>query len=403
MVRRRIRLLHLITELVIGGAQDNTLLTVEGLDPAVYEIDVAAAPGGGWVERARRAAARVHLLTHMRREIAPRHDLPALGEVYRLLRREHYDIVHTHSSKAGLIGRVAARLAGVPVVVHTVHGFPFNDLTYPRWLRAAYVWLERLGARCCDCLVMVAELNKEEALRRRIAPAEMMHVVYSGIDLRRFARLPHQRETRERLGLAPAGRVVGTVGRLSACNAPLTFVAAARALLERYPDLEVVIAGDGELRPQVEQAIANDPRIRLLGFRSDIPDILAALDVFLFPNLWGGLGRSVTEALAAGIPVVAFPVNGVPELVIDGVTGLHARVGDAADLAAKAALLLDQPELATRLAAAGRRRVFEHFSAERMVADLDALYRQLLAAKAPDLVAAGPLPHPQAPMASIDR
>jgi glycosyltransferase involved in cell wall biosynthesis len=187
------------------------------------------------------------------------------------------------------------------------------------------------------------------------------------------------------------------VGRLSACNGPLIFVAAAKMLLNRAPDLQVVVVGDGELRPQVEEAVGGDPRFHMLGFRSDVPEILPALDVFMFSNLWGGLGRSPTEALAAGVPIVAFPVNGVPELVIDGVTGLHARVGDAADLAAKAALLLDQPDLARRLGAAGRERVFERFGADRMVADLDALYRQLLAEKAPGLVAARPIGRPPWP------
>lgn len=373
-----IKVLHLITELVVGGAQDNTLLSVEKLDRARYEVHTAGAPGGGWVGRAEEVSDRLHFIPHMRREVAPRDDVRALAEIYRLLRREQYHIVHTHSSKAGIIGRVAGRLARVPVVVHTVHGFPFNDQTFPRWLRQTYLWLERLGARLSNQLVMVSELNRQEALQKGIAPWDRMAVVYSGLDLRRFGSILHSRAARERLGLAAGARVVGTVGRISACNAPLVMVEAAQLLLARYDDLQVLLIGDGELRQEVETAVGNEPRIHLLGFRFDIPQLLPALDVFMFPNLWGGLGRSVTEALAAGLPVVAFPVNGVPELVEDNVTGLHARVGDVRDLAEKTAFLLETPEVGTRLGQAGQQRVYEKFSASKMVADLDRLYETLL-------------------------
>jgi glycosyltransferase involved in cell wall biosynthesis len=376
---QRVRVLHLITKLPIGGAQDNTLTSVAGADRSIFEVDIASSPGGAWEERARDAADKLCLIPTLRREMAPAADAQAVHDIVRLLRRRRYHIVHTHSSKAGTLGRIATRLAQTPVVVHTVHGFAFNDLTFSRLTRQMYLWLERFGARLSDQMVMVSELNRQEALAKRIVSAEKMTVIYSGINLAHFANLPHKRDARQQLDIPPHHRVVGTVGRMATCNAPLVFIEAAHQLLTHFPDLTILMVGDDpKWRPRVEAAIGNESRIRLLGYRTDVPEILAAMDVFMSSNLWGGLGRALTEALAAGVPAVAFPVNGVPELVEDGVTGLHAQTGLSADLAAKTAHLLQHPALAQQLATAGRERVWRKFGADKMVADLDQLYRRLL-------------------------
>lgn len=375
---RPVALLHLITQLPVGGAQENTLLTVQGLDRGRYRVDLASSPGGAWFPWAAQVADQLHLLPGMKREMALWEDGQTVRDLVRLLRREKYDIVHTHSSKAGFLGRVAARLARTPVVIHTVHGFAFHDQTFSPRRRAMYLWLERIGARLCDHLVLVAALNRQEALARGIGRPNAASVIYSGIDLRRFDQLPDKAAARRRLGLSPTAPVVGFVGRLSAATAPLLFVAAAHRLLARYPDLQVLLVGDGELRAPVAAAVGRAPRLHCLGYRRDVPDLLAAMDVFISSNLWGGLGRAITEAAAAGRPVVAFPVNGVPELIAHEVAGLHARTGDADDLADKAAWLLERPAWAAQLGAAGRARAYADFGAEQMVAALDALYQRLL-------------------------
>lgn len=374
----RIAVLHLITKLPYGGAQENTLLTVRGLDRRVYRVDVASSPGGEWQAWAAEVSDQLHLLPAMRREMSPRHDALTIWHIYRLLRQQRYAIVHTHSSKAGFLGRIAARLARTPVVVHTVHGFAFNDRTFSPRKQAVYLWMERIGARLCDHLIMVAALNQQEALARGIGSADKMSVIYSGLELSRFQNLPPRAVARQQLGLPVDAPVIGFVGRFTAATAPQLFVRAAQSLLARYPHLYAIMAGDGELRPQVEQLAGQEPRLQRLGYRLDIPLILAACNVFVSSNLWGGLGRAITEAAAAGLPVVAFPVNGVPELISDGVAGFHARIGDADDLAAKTAILLDQPEMAARLGAHGQQRAWAHFSVDNMVADIDSLYRRLL-------------------------
>jgi glycosyltransferase involved in cell wall biosynthesis len=334
---------------------------------------------GAWEERARRSSDRTYVVPSLVRPIRPRQDARAVVELAALFARERYDIVHTHSSKAGLAGRIAGRLAGVPLVVHTIHGFPFNDQTLSAPVRRALLWSEQLAARLTDRLIAVAGPNVLEAERRGIAAAREVEVIHSGVDLGRFESVPGRDAARERLGL-PVGRpVVGTVGRLSACNAPEVFVAAARSVLERRPEALFVAVGDGEELERVRAAIGDDRRIRLLGHRDDVPSILPAFDAFVFPIRWGGLGRALTEAMISGLPVVASAVNGVPEVVEHERTGLLVPPDDAEGVAEAVIRLIDDPALARRLGSAARRRVVPEFGADVMVERIAALYERELA------------------------
>ena len=313
------------------------------------------------------------------RPIRPAVDARAVVELAALFGRERYEVVHTHSSKAGLVGRLAARLAGTRLVVHTIHGFPFNDQTLSPRVRRALLWSERLAARITHRLIAVAGPNAAEAERRGIAPAAEVEVIHSGVDLRRFDDPPRRDEARRRLGLPPDGPVVGTVGRLSACNAPEVFVAAARRVLEERPEATFVAVGDGELATSTRAAADGEERIRLVGHRDDVPSILPAFDAFVFPIRWGGLGRALTEAMIRGLPVVASEVNGVPEVVEHERTGLLVRPDDVEGIAGAVVRLLDDPALARRLGEAARDRVVPAFGADVMVERIAALYERELA------------------------
>jgi glycosyltransferase involved in cell wall biosynthesis len=366
---------------VVGGAVDNTLLSAAGMDRQRWEVHVVGGPGA-WIERARASSERVYVVPSLVRPIRPGIDARALIDLAALMRRERYDVVHTHSSKAGLLGRLAARLAGVSVVVHTIHGFPFNDQTLSLRVREALLRSERLAARITDRLIAVASPNVCEAERRGITAAGPIEVVHSGIDLRRFEGLPGPAEARRRLGLPAETPVVGTVGRLHDCNAPEVFVRAAHAVLEARPETRVVIVGDGPLAEATRSATGGDARFLVLGHRDDVPQILPALDVFAFPILWGGLGRALTEAMIVGLPVVASAVNGVPEIVEHERTGLLVAPGDDAALAGGMIRLLTDRALAGRLGWAARDKVVPAFGADVMVERLTALYeRELTAAR----------------------
>jgi glycosyltransferase involved in cell wall biosynthesis len=371
--KRRTRVLHIITHLDNGGAQANTLLSVAGLDRGRYIVDLAAGPGV--LEREALASAdRVVVLPYFRRSLYSFGDLRAAAVLLRLV--ADYDVVHTHGSKAGVLGRLAARLRRVPAVIHTVHGFPVHDYM-PGLKRRLLLALERVAARCADRIVCVCDANVAEALSLGIARPEQVRVVVSGVPSEQV-RSGSDDSVRAELGIPTDASVVGTITRLMEQKAPLDFVAAARRVIEADPQVHVVMVGDGPLRDQVAAAAAGIPRLHLLGFRNDVPDVLAMLDVVVFSSLWEGLGRALTEAVLAGKPVVATAVNGVPDLIVDGETGYLTPAGRPDQLADRILDVLARPDRGADMGAAGANRVAGRYGVDEMVAGLDQLYQEIL-------------------------
>jgi glycosyltransferase involved in cell wall biosynthesis len=375
------RILHLITHLGVGGAQDNTLLTVEGLSREHYEVHLAAGQDYvDWEERARGCSDAFFTFPTLRHPIHPLNDMQALYRIKDFIQEHNYHIVHTHSSKAGILGRIAARWAGVPIVVHTIHGFPWHDYM-ALWRRRLYILSERYTASLSDALITVSDLNKQEALNLKLAPPAKFTTIYSGIDLSAFDLKVDRSEKCLALGLDPDSPVVGTVGRLSKQKAPSDFVAAAKQVLTYLPESQFIMVGDGPLVEEVRRAIGDEQRIKMLGFRADVPEILSILDVFALSSRWEGLGRALTEAMIMGLPVAATSVNGVPEIVTHGETGLLSAPEAPMELAQNIRWLLEHPDEAARIGQRARKRVVPAFSARRMVERIEALYEQLLIQK----------------------
>lgn len=394
---RRAKVLHLITHLGVGGATDNTLLTVQGLSRERYEVHLGAGvllpdeEYTDWTPRGREAADDFFTIPDLVRPIRPWGDLRSLLRLTGLMKERRYDIVHTHCAKAGIVGRIAARRAKVPIVVHTFHSFSWKVTGDPgaslrrrsieTLKRRGFVALERYTAKISDALITVADLNKREALEVGLAPAERITTVCSGIDVDRFASAADRATACRELGLDPARPIVGTIGRLSTQKDPLTFVRAAREVLRRKPDVQFLLVGDGPLANDVRSAVEGDDRIRLMGYRDDVPLIVSVLDVFVLSSLWEGLGRALTEAMSVGIPVAATAVDGIPELVRDGETGRLCPPGDPEKLADNIVWMLDNASQARRMGALGRERVRPLYTQEKMVDGIDAVYRDLLSRK----------------------
>ena len=389
----KVKVLHMITHLGVGGALDNTLLTVRGLSRDRYKVHLAAgelAPGEvytDWKARGREYSDALFLFPDLRRPIHLGRDLRALKQITDFIREQNYDIVHTHCAKAGVLGRIAARRAGVPLVVHTCHAFGWqvarayssgwlkHTSSVKKWV---YVILERYVASLSDMLITVAELNKHEALALNLAPKEKITTIYSGIDLSRFNINSDRNKSCSGLGLDPNRPVVGTIGRFSIQKAPLDFVKAAKLALRRKPDAQFIMVGDGPLISEVQKAIGEEQRIKIYGFLDNVPEILSILDVFVMSSLWEGLGRALTEAMIMSVPVAATAVDGVPELVDHEMTGLLSAPRDPGQLAENIVWLLNHPEQARKMSQSARARVVPAFSAERMVEQIDALYETLL-------------------------
>jgi glycosyltransferase involved in cell wall biosynthesis len=394
----RIKVLHIITHLGFGGGLDNTLLTVRGHSRERYEVHLAAGevePGEeytDWTARAREYADALFVFPDMRRSVQPPRDLRALRQLTALIREQNYQVVHTHTAKAGVLGRIAARRAGVPVVVHTFHSFgwqvahAFHDSIWKNQLSSlkgkVFEAIERYGASLSDALITVADLNKQEALERNIAPPEKFTTIYSGIDLDRFATVSPDKTTFcHGIGLDPERPLVGMIGRLSTQKAPLDFISAAKQVLQAKPDTQFILVGDGPMAGEVQQAIGSEQRIKVLGFVENVPEILAILDVFALSSLWEGLGRALTEAMIMKVPVAVTRAGAMPELVVHGETGLLSPPGDAARLAENILWLLEHPEEARKLGERGHARVVPAFSGRYMVERIEALYERLLVEK----------------------
>jgi len=321
----------------------------------------------------------VRVLPNLVREINPWRDLVVTLQLTRLLRRERFDIVHTHSSKAGIVGRIAARLAGVPHIVHTVHGWGFHEHMHPA-VRTFYVGLEKFMQPRTRPLVSVSDRTTSVGLDAGIGTPEDYRLIRSGIPLTRFG--PDEgrgAEVRGRLGISPGAIVVGSVGRLSLQKNPMGFVDVADALLKLHPAAQFVYVGDGPLREEVESAIAKlgiGDNLRLLGLRADVPDLLRAMDVFILTSLWEGLPRVVLQALATGLPVVAFDTAGIREAVHEGVNGHTVELGDIDRMVRHLNRILSDDALRGRMAEAAR-ELPPSFTEDGMVSDLENLYTEL--------------------------
>jgi len=377
----KVKVLHVITRF-IAGSGGNTLASAVGMDPARYETWVAAMPGGPLWDEAERAGVRTVRLRHMREQISPWHDLLVTVELARLIRRERFTIVHTHCSKAGLSGRLAARLAGTPVVVHTFHIFAVHP-GLSRVRRLAYGFMERIVRSCAHRYVAVAPRVALGAVRQRIAPPGSIVVIPSAVDL---GAIPTEEDpaVRDELGIPADAPVVGTVGRIVAQKAPLDFVRMCALVHSRRPEVAFVMVGDATLESAGLEVETRRTAERLgvpivfTGFRPDAPRVAATFDIYVVPSLYEGLGRSVTEAMASARPVVATAVNGVPDLVEPGATGLLAPPSDPEALAVAVEWLLDHPQEAAQMGVQGQARVRSHMAANVMCQALDDLYCELL-------------------------
>jgi glycosyltransferase involved in cell wall biosynthesis len=388
----RIRVAQVITRFIAGGG-GVALRGALALDPDRFETVIITGPGGPLAERASAAGFEVLILRHMRPEFAPAEAFAGAREIRTLLEVGRFDVVHTHSSKAGALGRFAARAAGVPAVVHTFHGFPFHDFQSPL-RRTAYIAAERRLGRITDRFIAVGVSVAAEAVRLGLAAPERMRVIPVSVDGRSVVQTPQTRaRARQLLGIPEQAELIGTVGRIDSQKAPHHFVEA--MALMRRPDVHAVWIGDGPLRSQTESLIRRrglGGRVHLVGERSDVADLLPGLDVFVMTSLYEGLPCAIVEAMRCGLPVVASAVNGVPELVVPGQTGLLVPPARPAAVAAAVGHLLDHPDVRGQMAHQGRLAVAGRFLAADAGLALGALYEEVLGLPAQTLPLFGSRP-----------
>ncbi|MCB0189290.1 MAG: glycosyltransferase family 4 protein [Caldilineaceae bacterium] len=358
------------------------------LQAAGYQVSGISAPGPD-VPTVEAAGIR-HIAVPMTRTFTPTADAKALAQLVRIMRRERFTIVHTHTPKPGLLGQLAARIAGVPIVVNTLHGFYFHDGMKPFW-RNFYIMTEKIAARCSDVILSQNAEDMRTAVREGICRASAIKYLGNGIDIRRFDRRRIARQPldalRHEFGLDPQRPVIGFVGRLVAEKGIHELLRAAQRLLTVAPTAQFLFVGplDHEKPDAITPAIAADYGVAhactFTGLREDVPELYALMDLFVLPSHREGFPRAPMEASAMGVPAIVTDIRGCREAVEDGVNGLLTPLGDCAALAAAMLRLLQQPTLAHTLGAGGRRLAEERFDEELVFAKVKAEYSRLLALK----------------------
>lgn len=327
-------------------------------------------------ERFAAAGAHVVRSPNWRREIHPFYDLLALFQLYSLCRREKFDLVNTHTSKGGILGRLAAWAAGVPRIIHTAHGYAFAE-TDSRWQALFYTLVERFAGHFCDLVISVNEEERKLAIEKDVIPEDKIVTVLNGIDVGKFQEVKGVERTRASLDVPEGGTIVGTVGRMAEQKGYAYLIQAIPKVLEKHPDTWFVFAGDGPLERELhtladQRGIAH--RCRFLGFRADIPQLLACYDIFALPSLWEGLSIVQLEAMAAARPVVATDIKGNREVIADGVDGVLVTPADPGALAAALIELIAAPGRADEIGQRAHNKIREHFSQDAMVTNTLALY-----------------------------
>ena len=381
---RKHRCMHVITRLILGGAQENTLLTCEGLlGTGDYEVTLvtgpALGPEGSLLERARRKGVRVIVLLSLRRAIHPVRDVVSYQALLDIFRAERPQIVHTHSSKAGILGRFAAHRARTPVVVHTIHGPPF----YPGQNAAAnfaFRMAERLAARRTHRLISVADAMTERFVSGGVAPREKFVTIYSGMEVAPFLADGEARErVRAEFGFAPGDVVIGKIARLFHLKGHEDVLRAFSGVVADFPRARLLFVGDGILREALQaraRALGVAERVRFAGLVAPdrIPEMIKAMDVLVHASLREGLARVLPQALLSGCPVISYDVDGAREVVRNGETGFLVPAGSVGGLTDALRTALGDLPAARAMAARGRELFTEQFRAETMVRRIVEVY-----------------------------
>jgi glycosyltransferase involved in cell wall biosynthesis len=381
--QRKIKIARIITRMDLGGAQRAVLHLSRSLDTHRFEQMVITGDGGLLLpELSAIQTIKHHVIPEMTRRIGPLgalDDMRSVRRICEILRRFRPDIVHTHTPKAGIVGRWAARLARVPKIVHTYHGFGFSP-QHPSWQKAFYVGLERATARITSKFVAVSDPNRVLGQSYGIFLREKCALIRSGVDFADF-RTEGTGKIKKKieLGFEPSDKIVGVVASFTPAKALHLFLEAAAKILKECSGVSFVMVGDGSLRPQLEaqaERLGISSSLRMLGWRRDIPELLKTFDVFMLTSLWEGLPRSLVEAFLSGVPAVASHVDGIGEVVHEGRNGFLVPPGNTEAMAAAVIRLLTNETMRQTMGEQAKASV-DDFSLQKMLRDYSDLYESI--------------------------
>ncbi|HNS31439.1 MAG TPA: glycosyltransferase family 4 protein [bacterium] len=378
------KICHVITRLIVGGAQENTIFTVEGLVKKGYEVDLVSGPStgpeGSLEPRIKEKGIPLIHVKEMAREINPVLDLITLIKLIILFRKKRYDVVHTHSAKAGILGRIASKIAKRDtLVIHSVHGLSFHEFQSPI-LNFIYITSEKIAAPFTDHFICVGEVMQEKSLQAGIGRGKKYSVIYSGFEIEPYREAEGKRdEIRQKLGIGENDKVIGMIGRLYHLKGQEYLLRAFAEIAAEFPETRLLLVGDGILRSSLEKyAVEKGVREKViftgLVHPKTIPGYVAAMDILAHTSLREGLPKAVAQGFAGGKAVVAFDVDGSRELVLDGRTGFLIPPKDEKLLREKLLYLLKNPRESYTMGIKGRERVEDLYPVHKMVDRIENIY-----------------------------
>jgi glycosyltransferase involved in cell wall biosynthesis len=381
-----IKVLHIHTLPIISGSGLNTFLSMKGMDRNIYKVELACAPGGRLIDLVRENQMGVKTFKNLVQPLHPVKDILAVADLIYFLRKKRYHIVHTHNSKAGFVGRLAAKITGIPVIIHTVHGFAFHDQE-PVWRQLLFRNLEKFASHMCDKMIFISQPLVDWALREKIVlRRDKIAKVYSGIDLERFSPATEEEKNsvREKWNIRHDDAVIGIVSKLWEGKGHEILIRAFKEVKKDIKRARLIIVGEGPLDNMLHDLVDSlglSDSVLFTGFQMDVAAIISSFDVAVLPSYFEGMGRVLLEAMAMEKPVVASRVGGIPDLVKDNVNGLLITPGDVKGLADALKKLLNDKGLANIMGRDGRKGISDKFSADAMIRSISNIYIECLKRK----------------------
>ena len=384
---RKIKVAHIIARMITGGADENTLFTIQGLDKERYEVDLIMGEefDESIFDKVKNNNFNIIQIKGLKWKLNFLYDPIVLIKLIKMMRKNHYDIVHTHTTKAGILGRIAARIAGVPVIVHGLHGSTFEafDSGLLNWLLFLF---ERLTGRFTDAYISVSRVLSEKYIERGIGKKENYHTVYSGMELEVFYGARGKidcRKKQKELGIDSGDFVIGNVARLETRKGHKFLIDAFKKVIKERKGcpLKLLIIGEGNKRENLESYVkeANlEKKVIFTGYRKDVEELMAIMDIFVLTSLREGLPRVLVQAAAVGMPLIAFNVDGVPEIIRDNHNGFLVRARDVGQLANRIEKYIDKKELVLLHGQKGREFIKDKWFIEDMVDKIDKIYQSLI-------------------------
>lgn len=366
--------MYVMPSLVVGGAEKLLLTTVKYLNRDRYEISVCCIVSEGIIaDEIKKLGIKFYCLKESPRFYNPK----KIYSLYKLFRKEKPAIVHTHILPANIYGRIAAILAGVPVIISTEHNVYYEK-------KKVHIWLDRLLAKNTDKIIAISNKVKEFTSKQEGIEEDKFEVIYNGVDSNEFLPTDSRKAIREKLNLGEADFVLGTVGALITQKGHYYLIQAVFQLVKRYPNIILLVLGTGELEEKLQKIVDKlrlKKNVHFLGLRRDIPDFLNCMDIFIFPSLWEGLGIALLEAMLMELPVIASSVDGILEIIENGKNGILVPSGNAEALNRAIDRLIRNPQLRQNLGKAARKQILEKFGARQYIQKLENLYNRLLKEK----------------------